>query len=292
MRTRSVPTLLAIIVVLLAVSPVAWANRNVKKLIADLTESDDKKVRLSAANSLAKIGADDEDAIEAFIGVLVGNDDYKKDSDKSVRATAAAGLGKVVTADTDPDLRDEAIAALGKAYGSSKENKFVKKQAKKALDKLKKLEGGDDDGGGGGGDLDGIYVDIGKMASETGDEAAIKSAMKTAMERTLKNKASSWDRGSGKKAPKDKHGFHVDGTLNTVSFKNGNLVCKISMVLASYTYPDKKSIFGLLDGKGAVPADQNDEDDVAQATLMCVDAVVEDITIKKIIPTIKSKAGS
>jgi hypothetical protein len=60
--------------------------------------------------------------------------------------------------------------------------------------------------------------------------------------------------------------------------------CKISMLIASY--PDK-SIFGLLKGGASVQGGSNEEMDKVD----CVSAVVEDMVMKKIIPTIKTKAG-
>ncbi len=102
----------------------------VDDLVSKLGTSADDKERLSAVASLAKDG--DRRAIDAFIEALVG------DEAKSVRAVAAVGLGRVVTQETTLDDRNRAMAALERA-GKDKDP-FVKKMAKKALAKLKKLD--------------------------------------------------------------------------------------------------------------------------------------------------------
>jgi hypothetical protein len=59
------------------------------------------------------------------------------------------------------------------------------------------------------------------------------------------------------------------------------------MLIASF--PDK-SMFGFLNGGATVQASA-DPSDVAEAKNDCVDAVVEDLVTKKVVPTIKTKAG-
>ena len=263
------------------------AADNVDKLIKDLGTSSDYKVRLSAAASLAKLG--DERAIPAFIKAL------GKDKEKTVRAAAAVGLGKVVTSDTEEDQLEDAKAALETASKKDKDS-FVKKQAKKALDKLKKLSAG---GGGttvSGGD---IYIDLGEMSAKAGDADDMKALMRKTADKTLAKNASDmvtkWP--GSKKAPTKKElkgaqAFHVDGTLNELTTKakgSATIVsCKINMLIA--TYPEK-SMFGFLNGGASVQA-SDDEKDIELAKTDCVAAVVEDLVIKKIIPTIKAKAGS
>lgn len=272
---------LVALVALVAAPRLASAD-NVETLIGDLSGSSDYKVRLSAAASLAKLG--DPRAIRPLIRAL------GKDSDKTVRGAAAVALGKLVTSETDPDLRAEAIAALGKAAKSDKDN-FVKKQAKKWGDKLEQLEGG---GGGGGGGT--IYVDLGDMSAKTDDAAAMKKLMRTTTEKTFGKNASGmatkWAGGKpSKKDLKTIQAFHVDGTLNEVTTKpKGSAMivsCKVNMLIA--TYPEK-SMFGFLNGGASVQA-SNDPSDIELAKKDCVAAVVEDLVIKKIIPTIKAKAG-
>lgn len=275
-----------VLLFLLGAARSAAAADNVDKLIKDLSTGSDYKIRLSAAASLAKLG--DDRAIPAFIKAL------EKDKEKTVRGAAAVGLGKVVTSDTDEELRSDAIAALDKAFKKDKDS-FVKKQAKKALDKLKKL-----DDSGASVSSGGIFVDIGEMSAKTDDAAAMKALMRKTVEKTFgKNASAMVTKWPGGKSPSKKDlaakktdGYHVDGTLNEVTTKvKGSAVivsCKVNMLIASF--PDK-SMFGFLNGGASVQA-SNDEKDIELAKKDCIMAVVEDLVIKKIIPTIHTKSGS
>jgi hypothetical protein len=285
MTQRIVTIALAALIVLLGSRGLAAAD-NVDKLVKDLGTSSDYKVRLSAAASLAKLG--DARAIPAFIKAL------GKDNEKTVRGAAAVGLGKVVTSSTDSDQMEKAIVALEKASKSDKDA-FVKKQAAKSLAKLQKLAGTGGGGGGGGGGA-GIYVDIGAMSAKVDEDAdAMRTLMRKTTESTFSKNASNMATKWGSKkspSPKDLKGaaaFHVDGTLNEVTVKakgSASIVsCKVNMLIA--TYPEK-SMFGFLNGGASVQA-SNDEADIALAKKDCVTAVVEDLVIKKIIPTINAK---
>lgn len=281
-------------VAVLTVLAVLWLGArtasadNVDKLIEDLSSNEDYKVRLSAAASLAKLG--DDRAIPAFIKAL------GKDKEKTVRGAAAVGLGKVVTSDTDPDLLEDAIAALERSSKKDKDS-FVKKQAKKALAKLKKLASG---GGGATVSGGGIYVDLGEMSAKAGDAAKMRELMRKTVDKTFaRNAPEMLTKWPGKKAPTKKdlatvQPFHVDGTLNELTTKaKGSatiVTCKVNMLIATYN-DMKKSMFGFLNGGASVQA-SSDEKDIELAKTDCVAAVVEDLVIKKIIPTIKAKAGS
>jgi len=143
-------------------------------------------------------------------------------------------------------------------------------------------------------------VNLGPMSATIDDDADdFKALMKKTVEKTFNKEApdmpTKWKGSSKDPAKKDLKGvsaFYVDGTLNTLSTKPGGggttVTCKVHMLIASYP---EKSIFGFLDGKASVGA-SNDESDIEGAKKDCVSAVVEDLTIKKIIPTIKAKAGS
>jgi hypothetical protein len=265
----------------------AAAADNVDKLIKDLGTSSDYKVRLSAAASLAKLG--DERAIPAFVKAL------GKDKEKTVRGAAAVGLGKVVTSDTSEDLMEDAKAALETASKKDKDS-FVKKQAKKALAKLAKLspDGGEAVAKGG------IYVDIGAMSAKTEAAGEMKALMRKTVDKTFaRNAPDMLTKWPGKKAPTKKdlatvQPFHVDGTLNELTTKakgSATIVsCKVNMLIATYN-DMKKSMFGFLNGGASVQA-SDDERDIELAKQDCVTAVVEDLVIKKIIPTIEAKAGS
>lgn len=280
---RIATAILITIAVLVIGAGTALAD-NVDKLVRDLGTSKDYKVRLSAAASLTKLG--DDRAIPALITAL------GKDAEKTVRGAAAVGLGKIVTDGTDPELVADARAALQKAAKKDKDS-FVKKQAQKSLAKLDALRGGDTEVRGGA-----IYVDLGPMSAKIGAGAdEMKALMRKTTESTFgKSGTGMATRFPGKKTPSKKdlkgvRAFHVDGTLNELSTKakgSATIVsCKVNMLIA--TYPEK-SIFGFLNGGASVQA-SDDPSDIALAKKDCVSAVVEDLVIKKIVPTIKAKAG-
>jgi hypothetical protein len=274
-----------------AIAPSVAHADAVDELVKQLEHRSDK-VRLSAALNLTKLG--NAKAILP-LAKAVGND-----RDKDVRAAAAVGLGKLVTASTSKSIRNLALTALRKA-ASSDESDFVKQQAAKALVALG--DGGDQTSppprGGGGS----IYVNIGPMSSKTGNTSSdpklralmVKIANKT-MGKAASTMATTWGNGGvptkSQLAQKGFQGFYIDGTLNTLSVKtsgSSSLVeCKISMLLASF--PDK-SVFGFLSGGAKVQASSSPSD-IALASEDCVAAVVEDLIAKKIVPTINTKAGS
>lgn len=254
--------------------PGAARADQVDKLISQLSGASDYKVRLSAALNLAKIG--DKRAIPVFIKAL-------KDSDKTVRGVAAAGLGKLVTSSSSKDTRSKALAAL-KATSTGDGNAFVRKQAQKAYDQLRRL------GRGGGTVAAGsTYINIGGMAATTSNASSIKSVMRQAVQKAFRQNASrmviEWPGGGTPSSSqlRSVKAFHVDGTVNEIKISGGMVECKVSMLLA--TYPEK-SMFGFL--KGGAKVDTGG--DTNGASEDCVAAVAEDLIARKIIPTIQARA--
>lgn len=265
---------------------------NVGELIRQLENDDSDKVRLSAALNLTKLG--DARAVLPLTKAL-GND-----TDKTVRGAAAGGLGKLVTDKTDPRIKKAAVAMLTQAKDSD-DSSLVRGEAEKALRAIG-VTGGTTQvqtpppGGGS------IYVNIGPMASKTGDaaiDARLKALMVKIANRTMakvaSNMAVTWPGGvptQAMLAAKGTAGFYVDGTVNDVKVKESGssmtVSCKISMLLASF--PDK-SIFGLLNG-GASVQSSGAKTEIAVASEDCVSAVVEDLIAKKIVPTINGKVGA
>lgn len=264
---------------------------NVGDLIRQLGDDDSDKVRQSAALNLTKLA--DARAVLPLAKAL-GND-----TDEGVRGASALGLGKLVTSKTDPRIRKVVAAALTQARDSDPSN-LVRGEADKALKAIGVTSGGTSVQSSQGGSA--IYVNIGPMASKTGDAAVdarlkalmVKVASQT-MTRVASNMATTWPGGAPTQAmlaAKSTSGFYVDGTVNELKVKQAGssmmVSCKINMLLASY--PDK-SIFGLLNGGASVQA-SGSTNDLALAREDCVSAVVEDLIAKKIVPTISSKVGS
>jgi hypothetical protein len=265
---------------------------NVTELIHQLGDDDSDKVRQSAALNLAKLG--DPRAILPLTKAL-GND-----TDEGVRGASAVGLGKLITSKTDARVRKVAVAALTQASQSDASD-FVRGEAGKALKAIGVTSGGGtpvqtpQSGSA-------IYVNIGPMASKTGNsavDARLKSLMakvaSQTMTRVASGMATTWPGGGAPTQAmlqaRSTVGFYVDGTVNELNVKQAGssttVSCKINMLLASY--PDK-SIFGLLNGGASVQA-SGARTDIALAREDCVSAVVEDLIAKKIVPTICSKAG-
>ena len=282
---RQVVIVVGVCVLIASISARVAAADNVDTLIGQLSDSS-AKVRLSAALSLTKIG--DARAIAPFSAALAN------DSDKNVRATLAVGLGVLVTDKVKAPQRAAAISALTKAQKD--DNEFVRKQADKALTTIKDGVGGSDTPVASGS----IYLELGPMASKikepTLDFPAVmrKTSQKT-VARVAKDMATTWPGGkSPTKAQleqKSVQGFYLDGTLVEMTTKEKGsstiVSCKVSMLIA--TLPEK-SMFGFLNGSATVDA-STDPADVADAKKDCIDAVVEDLVTKKVVPTIKTKAG-
>jgi hypothetical protein len=285
----------AIVAVFVVIGRAAPARAdNVDTLIRQLGDSGSDKVRLSAALNLTKLG--DPRAILPLAKAL-GND-----TEPTVRGAAAVGLGKLVTGKTSPSIKRLVVTSLTQA-GNSDQDQVVRDEAQKALQAI----------GGSGGSTPqppqppqpssstGCYVNIGPMASKTGDAAAdarlkalmVKTANRT-MARVASNMTLTWPGGVPTQAmlvAKGTAGFYVDGTVNDVKVQQSGssmtVSCKISMLIASFP---NKSIFGLLNG-GASVQSSSAKTDIAGASEDCVSAVVEDLIAKKIVPTITSKAG-
>ena len=256
---------------------------NVDILLADLASGRDYKVRLAAAISLSRLA--DPRAIPGLLTAL-------DDKDKTVRGAAVLGLGKLIDASTSESTRKRAIAALDKvAKGDPTDS--ATKQAIKVRDALAKLvtaapiiKGG-------------LYIDLAPMSSKAKGAEGLRDLMRATVETGVVKLDTrimvAWPTGTppGQK-DLDKHairGFHIDGNILDVTVTekgSASLVsCKLSMLIA--TYPGK-SIFGFLEG-GAKVQGSNTPKDIELAKRDCVQAVVEDLVAKKIMPTIRTKAG-
>lgn len=271
------------ITVLLFVVP-ARAD-NVDQLIGQL-EDDSDKIRLSATLNLTKLG--DQRAIRGLAKRL------SNDSSRSVRSTAASGLGSLVNAKTKPDDKKVAVAALQNAKNNDPDD-AVKAQAERALDAIGVTNVSTPSGGGG------IYVNVGAMNNDPKNPnpnpkhipLMAKTASKT-MAKVAPAMAQTWPGGlpsQAQLAAKGVSGFFIDGTLNEVVIatagNSSKVTCKISMYIANFP---QKTAFGFLNGKATVQASSSPSD-IALAGEDCVTAVVEDLITNKIVPTIKAKAG-
>jgi hypothetical protein len=281
--------LVPLVLLAVAFSGTAHADAKVDRLLKQLSGSSDYKVRISAALALSKLRA--QKSVPTFVRAL-------KDSDKTVRGVVAASLGKIVNSQTSSSNRNMALSAL-KTAAAKDSNAFVRKQAQKSYDIIKKLSSAGTVSAASGG----TYVNIGQMSAKVSSANKIRSHMRATVQKTFKKKAPSMMIEYPGGAPthqqiaaKKLKAFHVDGTLNELSEKNSGssttVTCKVSMLIATYS-PQKngkvdKSMFGFLKGGAAVQTSSSARE-VQYAKEDCVTAVVEDLVTRKIIPTLKSR---
>jgi hypothetical protein len=277
-RTRRLAVSRVIVVALacalgVAVPASARAD-NVTDLIKQLKKGSDEKIRLSAVLGLSKLS--DQRGVQPLIDAL-------KDSDRNVRAAAAIGLGQVVDPTTKPAMQKAAIAAL-KAAAKADKSDIVRSRARDAAKAIAALAASAGTTGGAGLPPGSVYIDLGPMAAS---DAKLKQAMRATAQATFGKSAKSWATAwPGGKTPTAAqltgiNAFHVDGTVVDVKVSGDVVSCKISMLIA--TYPDK-SMFGFLKGGASVQGGTTDRDKAD-----CVSAVVEDMVMKKIVPTIQTK---
>jgi hypothetical protein len=258
---------------------------NIDQLIGQLSDDSDK-VRLGATLNLTRLGT--QRAIVPLAKRVTS------DGSKNVRGAAAVGLGQLVKGSTKAADRKAAIDALTRA-STDDDSEFVKAQAERALKAIGAPAVTSPPPSGG----TSAFVNVGPMSSKTGtDDAKFRTMMVKVATKTLTrwpNLPTTFGGSAtptkGALAAKNVQGFYVDGTLNELKVeKTGNsskVTCKVSMLLASY--PDK-SVFGFLSGGAGVQASAS-ASDIALAREDCVTAVIEDLIAKKIVPTIKTKAG-
>jgi hypothetical protein len=304
MRVALLLSCVFVIAVLVTRATPAHAD-NVTDLIAQASDDSDK-VRLSAVLALTRLENHDTKVLFVMIKHVSSNNE----SSSGVRKAAAFGLGKLIDASANPSVKKLAIASLQKAQ-SDDDDDGVRTQAGKALAALGAGGGASTSSGSSGkngnsgtsaatvsGGAGGVYVNIGPMSSKTNspDDKKLQGQMVTVATQTMSSAAPSyktdWPGGPPSKAAlaqKQVAGFYVDGTLNELKVKEAGstatISCKVSMLLASY--PDK-SVFGFLNGGASVQGSTAPRDE-AMARGDCVQAVVEDLIRKKIVPTIKSK---
>jgi hypothetical protein len=274
------------ITMLLLVPRFAHADK-IDDLIGDLTNDSDR-VRISAV--LALTNQQSPRAIPALVKRLLDTGEKK-----NIRGLAAGALGKIVQGGSpNAGQKRAAVSALTKAKNDPEP--FVSAKAEAALADLGAASGPPQPSGG---RMNGVYVNVGPMSSKTNSPAdpTYRTSMAKTAKSTLGRIAPTYQQtwaggGTPTKAQlqqKKIAGFYVDGTLNTVTItKSGNnaeVSCKVSMLLADF--PDK-SVFGLLAG-GAKVQGSASQKDIELATQDCVQAVMESLITKQIVPTIKTK---
>lgn len=290
-RLRAKTLRVVAVTLLLVVSPlvigIARAD-NIDDLIEKLDDSSER-VRLTAVLTLTNQNA--PKALAPLAKTML-----KKSEAKNVRGLAANAIGKtLLNGKPSAAQRKAAIEALTTAKGDPEP--FVSAKAQAALDSL---------GSGGGGTpttpqpgtIKGVYVNIGPMAVNA--PGADKAKNRALMEKKAKDALSkypnykqTWPGGlptQQQLTSKGVAGFYVDGTLNELKVNGGKVSCKVSMLFADFP---NKAVIGTLTGNANVDTGYANPkpQDIALAQTDCVEAVAEDLIVKKIVPTIKSQTG-
>jgi hypothetical protein len=292
-ESRAIGRLRATALRVLAVTAIVLAPAlahadKIDDLINDL-DNDSDRVRLTAVLALTNQQA--PRSIPGLVKRLLDTGEKK-----NIRGLAASALGKIVqNGSPNTAQKNAAIAALSKAKGDPEP--FVSAKADAALGDLGSSSAPPPPPGSGG--ITGVYVNVGPMSSKTNSAAdpTYRSSMEKTAKSTLGRIAPTYQQswpggGTPSKAQlqqKKIAGFYVDGTLNSVTVtKSGNsaaISCKVSMLLADF--PDK-SVFGLLNGGAKVEGGASQKD-IELGTQDCVQAVMESLITKQIVPTIKTK---
>lgn len=270
-------------ITLVLATQLAHADK-IDDLINDLDNSSDR-VRLTAV--LALTNQQSPKSISGLVKRMLDSDEKK-----NIRGLAANALGEIV-AKGNPSAAQKkaAIDALTKAKNDPEP--FVSAKADAAL-----AVAGASGGGGAapppGGGFQGVYVAVGPFSSK---EAAHKAAMKKTAESKLSQLQPSWVQtwaGGGQPtaaqlAQKKFAGFYIDGTLESVTVnKSGSsatVTCKVNAYLAEFP---SKNIIAPGNGSANVQGGSSARD-IELGTQDCVQAVIESLITKRIVPTIKTK---
>jgi hypothetical protein len=285
--------LVVLLVVLVGAPRFAHAD-NVSELLKQLNDGGDRE-RLAAAVNLVRLG--DPKAILPLAKAVI----ERNEPSEEVRKVAAAGLGNLIKSSTSGTIKNLVLKNLTEA-ASNDSSSAVKSAASDSISRL----GGSAPAGSNSNssasstaNAKAVYVNVGPMSSKAsqGDPKKIMSMMHSTAESSLKSTAYSvaWSGGATPTAAqlqaKQTAGFYVDGTLNDLDVKASGssavITCKVSMLLAEFP---SKSMFGFLNGKASVQGGSSAKD-VSDAAQDCVQAVVENLIAKQIIPTIKGKTG-
>jgi hypothetical protein len=280
-QARVFTTRVLAITVLLATS-LAHADK-IDDLIGDL-DNDSDRVRLTAV--LALTNQQSARSIPGLVKRMLDTGEKK-----NIRGLAANALGEIVSkGNPNAAQKKSALDALTKAKNDPEP--FVSAKADAAL-----TAAGSSGGGGpapSAGSYAGVFVTVGPFS-------ATDPAHKTLIKKTAESKLSSlqpawvqsWPGGTlptaSQLAQKKFAGFYIDGTLAKVDVnKSGNsatVACKVNVLLAEFP---SKAIIAPGNGEAKVQGGASARD-IELGIQDCVQAVIESLITKRIVPTIKSK---
>lgn len=253
-------------------------------LIDDLDNSSDR-VRLTAVLALTNQQA--PRSIPGLVKRMLDSGEKK-----NIRGLAANALGEIVSKGSPSAAQKKAaIDALTKA--KSDPEPFVSAKADSAL-----TTAGASGGGGPapppGGGYAGVYVKVGPFSAKDPGQKALMNKTATSKLSSLQSSwAQTWAGGgdptAAQLAQKKFAGFYIDGTLDSVTVnKSGGsatVTCKVNAYLAEFP---SKNIIAPGNGSANVQGGTSARD-IELGTQDCIQAVIESLITKRIVPTIKSK---
>jgi len=277
----------------LAITVLLIANVARSDKIDDLNndlDNDSDRVRLTAV--LALTNQQSPRSIPGLVKRMLDTGEKK-----NIRGLAANALGEIVSKGSpNAAQRKTAIDALTKAKADPEP--FVSAKAESALNVAGSGGGGSTTAPPPSGGYAGVYVNVGPMSARTNSPA--DPTYRTAMEKAAKTKLSSlqpswpqtWTGGVPTLAQlqqKKFAGFYIDGTLVAVTVnKSGNsatVTCKVNLLLAEFP---SKNIIATGNGEANVQGGGSARE-IELGTSDCVQAVIEGLITKRIVPTIKTK---
>ncbi len=278
-RTHAVRVLA---ITMLFAARLAHADK-IDDLIGDL-DNDSDRVRLTAVLALTNQQA--PRSIPGLVKRMLDSGEKK-----NIRGLAANALGEVVSKGSPSAAQKKAaIDALTKAKNDPEP--FVSAKAEAALSNAGSSGGGVTPTAPG--SYLGVYVNVGPFSAK---DPAHKAAMKKTADSKLSQLQPSWAQtwaGGGQPtavqlAQKKFAGFYIDGTLDSVTVnKSGStatVTCKVNAYLAEFP---SKNIIAPGNGSANVQGGTSARD-IELGTQDCVQAVIESLITKRIVPTIKSK---
>jgi hypothetical protein len=261
---------------------------SVGKRAAQLRTSSDYKVRLSAALWLGK--KKEAGAVRALTHAL------RNDSEKTVRAIAAVSIGKLLDDTLPARVRDDAIDALDHA-AQNDDAASVREKAAAAWTATRSLRTPT-------GTLPTVFIAVGTPSATGGLPAKTASKeMQSAMRRALRDAAPDFGQGTtaeGLPTAADlrkarSSGFYVNAAvqdIQTVKARGGVEVrCQVGMRVNVWNGSDgeerlreNETASALGNGRVRTASTQSA---MANASRDCVNAVVEQLTTKQVVPFIK-----
>lgn len=257
----------------------ADARADIDRQIRQLRDSDNFKVRLSAALALAKTR--DRRAVAALARAL------RRDSSATIRRVAVDSLSKVLARPLPKSSVRLGLAALDRA-SQRDPDKRVRRAAARIHEKLtrRRRRGG------------GAFVALGKPSdpSRAGPRGIRRQMMSTVSE-AVEREAPSLEVFPRAKSPTNSRGWFIGASISGLSVsrkgRSAEVRCRVAVRVSPYLNGRERFIAGetaSAKGSGRVVGG-NSKRELDRSKRECVLAVVEQVTQQQVLPFIKRAAG-